>query len=179
MTGRIEVICGPMFSGKSSELLRRLKRASIAKQETQVFKPTIDDRYSDNKICTHEKSVMDAVLIDTADEILQMIDSNTKVVGIDEGQFLGVELPQVCESLADRGMRVIVCGLDQDFSGRPFTPMPEMLAIADEVLKLDAICMVCGDPATKTYRKSRNADLVAVGGADSYEARCRKCHAHR
>jgi thymidine kinase len=179
MTGRIEVICGPMFSGKSSELLRRLKRASIAKQEVQVFKPTIDDRYSDNKISTHEKAVMDAVLVDTASEILASVVPETKVIGIDEGQFLGPELPEVCDALAQRGVRVIVCGLDQDFSGRPFSPMPEMLAIADEVLKLDAICMVCGDPATKTYRKSRNAGLVEVGGADSYEARCRKCHAHR
>ena len=172
-----------MFSGKSEELIRRIRRAVIAKQSVLVFKPRIDDRYSKTQVSSHGRAMIDAVLVDTAEGLFhEALEHHAKdpkplcVIGIDEAQFLGPKLPKVCSDLADLGMRIIVSGLDQDFSGKPFEPMPEMLAIADSVTKLDAICVVCGEPATKTYRKSQGEDLVQVGGSDQYEARCRKCH---
>jgi thymidine kinase len=173
--GWIEVIVGSMFSGKSEELIRRLRRARIARQRVQVFKPRIDTRYSTDDIVSHGEMRMESSVVDSARELLERIEPDTEVVGIDEGQFFDQELPAVCSTLADRGVRVIIAGLDQDYLGKPFEPMPQLLAIAEYITKTHAICMVCGNPANHTQRLVASGDRVLVGAAGLYEARCRRC----
>jgi thymidine kinase len=173
--GWIEVICGSMFSGKTEELIRRLKRAQIAKLHVQIFKPRIDDRYEVESIVSHSAQKLESTPIDRAEEILQRLRPETHVVGIDEVQFLGPEVLPVCESLAEQGLRVIVAGLDQDYKGKPFEPMPQLLAIAEYITKELAICVVCGNPANRSQRIVSRSDRVVVGAAGAYEARCRKC----
>jgi thymidine kinase len=174
-SGWIEVICGSMYSGKTEELIRRLRRAQIARQRVEIFKPAIDERYSADQIVSHSLQSIPSRTIKSARDILQHADE-AQVIGIDEAQFLGGDLPAVCETLANAGKRVIVAGLDQDYLGRPFDPMPEMLAIAEYITKTLAICVVCGAPANRTYRKVQDMDeRVVVGGAELYEARCRRC----
>ncbi len=173
-TGWIEVICGCMFSGKTEELIRRLRRAQIAKQEVEIFKPRIDTRYSAEHIVSHSEQSLTSQVVDNAREILQRV-GNAQVVGIDEGQFFDPGLVDVCEKLANAGKRVIVAGLDQDYRGKPFEPMPQLLAIAEYITKTLAICVVCGNPADRTQRKTQQSDRVLVGAKDIYEARCRKC----
>jgi thymidine kinase len=174
-TGWIEVICGCMFSGKTEELIRRLRRAQIAKQKVVVFKPKIDIRYSPEHIVSHSEQFLNAKVIEDANEILSLV-GDAQVVGIDEGQFFKVNIVDVCNQLADQGKRIIVAGLDQDYKGNPFEPMPQLLAIAEYITKTLAICVVCGNPADRTQRKSEQHELVVVGAKDLYEARCRYCH---
>jgi thymidine kinase len=181
LPGFIEVICGSMFSGKTEELLRRLKRAQIARQKTQVFKPAIDNRYSASHVQSHDASRILSRPIQNAREILDHLDDNTRVVGIDEAQFFDQSVVEVAQRLAFRGMRVIVAGLDMDFRGAPFGPMPMLLAVAENVTKLSAVCMVCGAPASRTQRLpgpagETQADRIVVGAKEIYEARCRFCH---
>lgn len=173
--GWIEVVAGCMFSGKTEELIRRLRRAQIARQKVVIFKPRIDNRYSANQIVSHNTQALESIVIDKAEEILQLA-KDAHVVGIDEAQFFDMSVVGVCESLANDGKRVIVAGLDQDYRGIPFEPMPQLLAVAEYITKTLAICVVCGNPADRTQRKIANVDRVVVGAADSYEARCRKCH---
>jgi thymidine kinase len=173
--GWIEVIAGSMFSGKSEELIRRLRRAQIARQRVQIFKPLVDDRYSEDHIVSHSDMRIASQNVSTAAELLTCVDVDTEVVGIDEAQFFDVALPDVCNTLADRGKRVIVAGLDQDYLGRPFEPIPQLLAIAEYITKTQAICMVCGDPASHTQRLVASSDRVLVGASGLYEARCRHC----
>ena len=173
--GWVEVIVGSMFSGKSEELIRRLRRARIARQRVQVFKPRIDTRYSTDDIVSHGEMRMESTVVDDARQLLDRIQSDTEVVGIDEGQFFDQALPAACSALADRGIRVIVAGLDQDYLGKPFDPMPQLLAIAEYITKTHAICMVCGNPANHTQRLVPSGDRVLVGAAGLYEARCRRC----
>jgi len=175
-TGWIEVICGSMFSGKTEELIRRLKRAQIAKKKVQVFKPQIDKRYDAVKVVSHSSQTIDSRPIERAEEILQNLDPTTEVVGIDEVQFFGMELIPVVEALAKKGLRVLCAGLDQDFRGKPFEPMPQLLAIAEYITKELAICVVCGNPANRSQRIVSDTARVVVGAAGDYEARCRKCH---
>lgn len=175
-SGWIEVICGPMYSGKTEELIRRLRRAQIARQRVEIFKPAIDSRYAEDQIVSHTLQSIPSRTIKDAREILSH-GHEAQVIGIDEGQFLGPALPEVCEQLANSGKRVIVAGLDQDFRGRPFDPMPELLAIAEYITKTLAVCVVCGAPANRTYRKaSDKEERVVVGGQELYEARCRRCY---
>jgi thymidine kinase len=174
-TGWIEVVCGCMFSGKTEELIRRLRRAQIAKQKVAVFKPKVDNRYSSVNIVTHSDQSLLAKVIDDAGEIFDSM-GDAQVIGIDEGQFFKQNLVDVCEKLASQGKRVIVAGLDQDYRGKPFDPMPQLLAVAEYITKTLAICVVCGNPADRTQRKSASQDRVVVGAKDIYEARCRKCH---
>ncbi|MBX5483440.1 MAG: thymidine kinase [Myxococcaceae bacterium] len=174
--GWIEVVCGPMFSGKTEELIRRIKRAVYGKQKVQVFKPKLDNRYDDTQVVSHSQLRLVSTPIDRAEEIFYHLDPETKVVGIDEVQFLGPDVVQVCEALASRGLRVICAGLDQDYRGRPFEPMPQLLAVAEYVTKVHAICVVCGNPANRSQRITPSPERVLVGAADAYEARCRKCH---
>jgi len=173
--GWIEVITGSMFSGKSEELIRRLRRAQIAKQNVQIFKPLLDNRYSEDHIVSHSEMRIASENVRNSDELLAHVKDDTDVVGIDEGQFFDPNLPAACNTLADRGKRVIVAGLDQDYLGRPFEPMPQLLAIAEYITKTLAICVVCGAPANRTYRKVKRGGRVVVGGSDLYEARCRRC----
>jgi thymidine kinase len=173
--GWIEVVAGSMFSGKSEELIRRLRRAQIAKRKVQIFKPRIDNRYSDSHITSHSAMQINAENVSTARELLERVNADTEVVGIDEGQFFDAELPAVCSTLADQGKRVIVAGLDQDYLGKPFEPMPQLLAIAEYITKTLAICMVCGAPANHTQRLVASHERVVVGGQGTYEARCRHC----
>jgi thymidine kinase len=173
--GWIEVVTGSMFSGKSEELIRRLRRAQIARQKVQIFKPRVDDRYGDDHIVSHSEMRIPSETVQNADELLSQVDSDTEVVGIDEGQFFDARLPFVCNALADRGKRVIVAGLDQDYLGRPFEPMPQLLAIAEYITKTLAICVVCGNPANHTQRLVASHDRVLVGASGVYEARCRRC----
>lgn len=173
--GWIEVIAGSMFSGKSEELIRRLRRARIARQKVQVFKPVIDSRFSDNHIVSHSEMRHESSNIRTAAEILANVDPDTEVVGIDEGQFFDEELVNVANELARRGVRVIIAGLDQDYTGKPFEPMPQLLAIAEYITKTHAICMRCGQPANYSQRTFESEERVAVGASDKYEARCRAC----
>lgn len=174
-TGCIEVICGSMFSGKSEELIRRLRRAKIAKQNVIAFKPRIDDRYDGADIVSHDDRRIESIMVDDASEILPLVSPDVQVVGIDEGQFLGDQLPGVCETLANRGVRVIVAGLDQDYLGRPFEPMPALLAVAEYITKTLAVCMRCGRPANRTQRITPSTERVVVGASEVYEARCRHC----
>jgi thymidine kinase len=180
--GSIEVICGSMFSGKTDELIRRLVRARIAKQKVQVFKPAIDVRYAVEKVTSHAGTNFDAFPVNNASEILNKIDQDTTVVGIDEAQFMDTEVVAVANELAERGIRVLVAGLDTDFRGEPFGPMPTLMSRAERVDKLHAICMVCGDEASRTQRlvngkPARYDDpVVIVGTSEMYEARCRLHH---
>jgi thymidine kinase len=173
-TGWIEVVCGCMFSGKTEELIRRARRAEIAKQKVAIFKPRIDNRYSAQHIVSHSEQSLTSTVVDDASEILALSE-NAQVIGVDEGQFFKANLVEVCETLANQGKRVIVAGLDQDYRGKPFEPMPQMLAVAEYITKTLAICVVCGNPADRTQRKTQNADRVLVGAKDIYEARCRHC----
>lgn len=174
-TGWIEVVAGCMFSGKTEELIRRLRRAKIARQSVKIFKPKIDVRYSSSEIVSHSEQSLPSILVETPAEILELA-SGAQVIGIDEAQFFTNDLVDVCNKLANEGKRVIVAGLDQDFRGIPFEPMPQLLAIAEYITKTLAICVNCGNPADKTQRKIVSSERVLVGAADSYEARCRKCH---
>src|SRR5580658_5590450 len=173
--GWIEVIVGPMFSGKSEELIRRLRRAEIARQRVQIFKPVIDQRYSENEIVSHSGLGIRSDNVKDASEVLLKIEPRTEVVGIDEAQFLGEALVEVCTKLADMGKRVLVSGLHTDFLGRPFEPMPRLLAVAEEITKLLAICVRCGNPAVHTQRIVASEELIVVGAGGMYEARCRRC----
>ncbi len=174
-TGWIEVICGCMFSGKTEELIRRLRRAQIAKQKIAVFKPIIDNRYSMSHIVSHNEQFLNSRLVKDANEIMSFVD-DAQVIGIDEAQFFDNTLIDICESLANNGKRVIVAGLDQDYRGKPFGPIPYLLSVAEYITKTLAICVVCGNPADRTQRKTKSQDLIVVGAKDIYEARCRKCH---
>ncbi|HEX6271317.1 MAG TPA: thymidine kinase [Anaerolineales bacterium] len=180
--GSIEVICGSMFSGKTDELIRRLVRATIAKQKVQVFKPAIDVRYAAEKVTSHAGSNYDAIPVQKAGEIREKVEPDTTVVGIDEAQFFDPEVIQVADELATRGIRVLVAGLDTDFRGEPFGPIPVLMSMAEHVDKLHAICMVCGDEASRTQRlvngrPARFDDpVVIVGASEMYEARCREHH---
>lgn len=173
--GWVEVICGPMFSGKSEELIRRLRRAIIARKRVQVFKPIIDNRYSEDEIVSHADQRLKAEVVKSAADILTRLDWRTQVIGIDEPNFLGPELVEVVNQLADSGKQVIVAGLDTDYLGRPFAPIPELLALAESITKTLAICVRCGNPAKHTQRLVEAADLIVVGAAGMYEARCRRC----
>ena len=180
--GSIEVICGSMFSGKTDELIRRLVRATIAKQKVQVFKPAIDVRYAVEKVTSHAGADYDAIPVENAAEITSKMDADTTVVGIDEAQFMDADVVRVAQELAELGKRVLVAGLDMDFRGEPFGPMPELMSKAERVDKLHAICMVCGEEASRTQRlvngkPARYDDpVVIVGAAELYEARCRLHH---
>jgi thymidine kinase len=180
--GSVEVICGSMFSGKTDELIRRLVRATIAKQKVQVFKPAIDVRYAVEKVTSHAGANFDAIPVEKAADIRTKLDADTTVVGIDEAQFMDAEIVTIARELADKGIRVLVAGLDQDFRGEPFGPMPALMSHAERVDKLHAICMVCGDEASRTQRlvngkPARYDDpVVIVGASELYEARCRRHH---
>jgi thymidine kinase len=173
--GWIEVIAGSMFSGKSEELIRRLRRAKIARQKVQVFKPKIDVRYSHDHIVSHSEMRHESSTVETAAELLSKVEKETEVVGIDEGQFFDNELVDVANRLAERGVRVIIAGLDQDYTGKPFEPMPQLLAVAEYITKTHAICVRCGQPANYSQRTIEVEGQVVVGASEAYEARCRRC----
>ena len=173
-TGWIEVVCGSMFSGKTEELIRRLKRAKIAQQKVEIFKPAIDVRYHEVDIVSHNQTAIRSTPVHTSEEILLMT-SDCEVVGIDEAQFFDEGIVEVVNKLAESGKRVIIAGLDMDSKGVPFGPMPALMSIAEYVTKVHAICVVCGDIANYSYRKVPNEHQVMLGESDSYEARCRKC----
>lgn len=180
--GWVEVICGSMFSGKTEELIRRVRRAQIAKQKVQVFKPSLDDRYVLEKVTSHNGMDLDATIVTGAREILDLVEPGTAVVAIDETQFFDRTIAKVCNTLAENGKRVIVSGLDMDFRGEPFGPMPLLMAEAEKVDKLSAICVVCGAPAGRSQRlidgqpASYDDPVIMVGTSEVYEARCRHCH---
>ncbi len=180
--GWIEIICGSMFSGKTEELIRRIRRARIAKQKVQVFKPALDNRYHAEQVASHNGLQWQAVAVSNAREIPQHLDPDTTVVAVDEAQFFDWELSSICNQLAQRGLRIILAGLDMDFRGEPFGPMPLLMAEAEEVTKLQAICVECGAPASRTQRlidghpAAYDDPIILVGGSESYEARCRHCH---
>ncbi len=171
--GWIEVICGPMYSGKTEELIRRLRRAQIAKQKVAIFKPKIDTRYSDDHIVSHSEQQLPSISVETVEGIRQHV-GQADVIGIDEAQFFGMDLVPFCQELADAGKRVIVAGLDLDYRGEPFEPIPQLLAVAEYITKTLAICMVCGNPASRTQRLTDDKARVVVGGQNIYEARCRR-----
>lgn len=172
--GWIEVVCGSMFSGKTEELIRRLKRAKIAKQKVEIFKPAVDVRYDEENVVSHDKNVINSTPVTTSGNIL-LLANDVDVVGIDEAQFFDDELPDVCTELANKGIRVIVAGLDMDFQGKPFGPMPQLLAMAEYVTKVHAICMRCGKLAHVSHRIISGDKLVVLGETDSYEPLCRSC----
>ncbi len=172
--GWIEVVCGSMFSGKTEELIRRLKRAKIAKMKVEIFKPAIDIRYDEVKVVSHDKNEITSTPVETSNNIL-LLANDVEVVGIDEAQFFDDELPQVCNELANRGIRVIVAGLDMDFKGKPFGPMPQIMASAEYVTKVHAICMRCGKLAHISHRTVISDKLVMLGETESYEPLCREC----
>jgi len=174
-TGWIEVITGCMFSGKTEELIRRLRRAQIAKQQVKIFKPKIDTRFADDSIVSHSEQSLPSIQIKDINEVTESSD-DAQVIGIDEAQFFSEDIINVCTELADKGKRVIVAGLDQDYRGIPFEPIPHLLAIAEYITKSLAICVECGNPADKTQRKTASSERVIVGASNIYEARCRKCH---
>lgn len=174
-TGWLEVITGSMFSGKSEELIRRLRRAQIARQKVQIFKPVIDDRYSTNHIVSHAERRIESQIVRHAREIPDLLDPDVEVIGIDEGQFFDHALIEVANRLAGAGKRVIIAGLDMDYLGKPFEPMPQLMAIAEDVTKTHAICVRCGHAAAYTQRLIASQERVVVGAAGSYEARCRHC----
>ncbi|MBK9294569.1 MAG: thymidine kinase [Oligoflexia bacterium] len=173
--GWIEVVVGSMFSGKTEELIRRIRRAEIAKQRVQVFKPKIDNRYSAEEVASHSDQRTHSKVIEKASDIFKHLHDNTRVVGVDEGQFFDSSLIDVCQKLANRGVRVIIAGLDTDWRGLPFEPMPQLMAVAESVLKCNAICAVCGGVASRTQRLTASTAQVVVGAANVYEARCRGC----
>lgn len=178
--GWVEVICGSMFSGKTEELIRRLKRAQIAKQKVQIFKPKIDNRYSNDHVQSHSSLRLDAINIDHPEDILTLLEDNTRIVGIDEAQFLPASVVDITQRLANRGLRVVVAGLDLDYRGEPFGPMPLLMATAEIVTKMSAICTACGNSASRTQRirmktPAESTEQVVVGASDIYEARCRRC----
>lgn len=172
--GWIEVICGSMFSGKTEELIRRINRAKIANQKVCIFKPQIDVRYDEEKVVSHNANSIDSIPVDHSNKILTLV-GNAEVVGIDEAQFFDLDLPMVCNKLAEKKVRVILAGLDMDFKGKPFGPMPTLLAMAEYVTKVHAICMQCGGVAGYTFKKVHNEQTVELGEKDLYEARCRTC----
>lgn len=176
--GWIEVICGSMFSGKTEELIRRIKRAQIAKLKTQIFKPMIDDRYSINHVTSHSSLKISAQTVQNPEEMLTLLEDNTRIVAVDEAQFFTPTVVDICHRLANRGLRVIVAGLDMDYRGVPFGPMPMLMATAEYVTKIQAICTVCGNPATRTQRRKLEQEpgQILVGAEDFYEARCRRCY---
>ena len=174
-TGWIEVIAGCMFSGKTEELIRRLRRAEIAKQKVLVFKPRLDTRFSAKAIVSHSDQSLPSLLVDDPEDMLKLA-ADYQVIGVDEAQFFATGIVDVCNTLANQGKRVIVAGLDQDYRGVPFEPMPQLLSIAEYITKTLAICVVCGNPADKTQRKTHSSERVIVGASEIYEARCRKCH---
>ena len=174
-SGWIEVVCGCMFSGKTEELIRRLRRAKIANQKVEIFKPKIDTRYDETEVVSHNSNSIHSTPISDARKILELC-NDCEVVGIDEAQFFGPELTDVCQKLALRGIRVIVAGLDMDFKGVPFGPMPHLLAVAEYITKVHAICQHCGNLATHSYRLTADGDQVLLGEKDSYEPRCRTCY---
>lgn len=173
-SGWIEVICGCMFSGKTEELIRRLKRAKIANQKVEIFKPSTDIRYHESNVVSHDENYISSTPVSNSDQILLLADDK-EVIGIDEAQFFDMELPRVCDALAAKGQRVIIAGLDMDFTGKPFGPMPALLAKAEYATKVHAICMVCGNLASYSYRKSQEKSQVLLGEKDLYEPRCRAC----
>ncbi|MCU0612462.1 MAG: thymidine kinase [Candidatus Eisenbacteria bacterium] len=173
--GWVEVICGSMFSGKSEELIRRLKRAVIARQKVQAFKPATDTRFSSDHIVSHDRNRVPSALVARPADILSLVEPDTQVVGIDEAQFFDLSLVEVCEELANRGARVIVAGLDQDYLGRPFEPIPQLLAVAESITKTMAVCVCCGAPANRSQRLVSSRERVLVGADTAYEPRCRKC----
>lgn len=174
-TGHLEVICGSMFSGKTEELIRRIRRAEIARQRVKVFKPKIDNRYSEFSIVSHSEQSFPSEVIENAEEMLEK-SFDAEVIGIDEAQFFDNNLVQVCQALADSGKRVIVAGLDQDYKAMPFEPIPQLLAVAEYITKTLAICVVCGAPANRTQRITKSGERVLVGATNHYEARCRLHH---
>jgi len=174
-TGWIEVICGSMFSGKTEELIRRVRRAQIARQKVELFKPEIDNRYSQDEIVSHDDQKLPSRVIKDANEMIPL-SLEVQVVAIDEAQFYKRSLVKVCKTLANMGKRVIVAGLDTDFRGEPFSPIPELLAIAEYITKTHAICVICGNPANFTQRTTQSKDQVLIGTSDIYEARCRNCY---
>lgn len=174
-SGWIEVICGSMFSGKTEELIRRLKRAKIAKQNVEIFKPAIDTRYDEEKVVSHDQNYIVSTPVPSSSNIL-LLANDVDVIGVDEAQFFDPELVNVCNQLADRGIRVIVAGLDMDFLGKPFGPMPALLATAEYVTKVHAVCMKCGNLAHISHRTINNDKLVVLGEKDSYEPLCRDCY---
>lgn len=173
--GSIEVICGSMFSGKTEELIRRLRRAQIARLKVEIFKPRTDNRFHDTDVVSHDANSIPSTPVDTSSAIL-LLGSDVQVVGIDEAQFFDEELPNVCNILANRGVRVIVAGLDMDFKGKPFGPMPALMAIAESVTKVHAVCVKCGNPALYSYRTVAKAGTILLGEKESYEPRCRVCY---
>lgn len=173
-SGSIEVVCGSMFSGKTEELIRRLKRAQIAKLNVEIFKPKMDIRYDEHAVVSHDANSIQSTPVDGSAAIL-LLGANTEVVGIDEAQFFDENLPEVCNTLASKGIRVIVAGLDMDFSGKPFGPIPALMAIAEHVTKVNAVCVVCGSPAMYSYRTVASKDKFLLGEKESYEPRCRRC----
>jgi len=173
--GWVEVICGSMFSGKTEELIRRLTRAKIAKQKVEIFKPAIDTRYDDVEVVSHNANSIQSTPVESAEQILLMV-NDVSVVGIDEAQFFDNQLVSVCNQLADRGIRVIIAGLDMDYRGKPFGPMPALLAVAEYITKVHAICPHCGNLATHSYRLSADSSDILLGEKDLYEPRCRTCY---
>ncbi|HVV56391.1 MAG TPA: thymidine kinase [Mucilaginibacter sp.] len=176
--GSIEVICGSMFSGKTEELIRRLKRAQIARLKVEIFKPKTDTRFDENAVVSHDANSIQSTPVDTSSAIL-LLGSDVQVVGIDEAQFFDDELSNVCNILANRGVRVIVAGLDMDYRGKPFGPMPELMAIAESVTKVSAVCVRCGNPAMYSYRLVPGESTILLGEKESYEPRCRVCYNSR
>ena len=174
-SGSIEVICGSMFSGKTEELIRRLRRAQIARLNVEIFKPKTDNRYDALAIVSHDQNSIHSTPVENSASIL-LLGTNTQVVGIDEAQFFDDELPNVCISLANKGVRVIVAGLDMDYQGKPFGPIPALMAVAEEVIKVHAVCVICGGPANFSYRTIENNSKILLGEKESYEPRCRYCY---
>lgn len=172
--GSIEVICGSMFSGKTEELIRRLKRAEIAKLNVEIFKPATDIRYDETAVVSHNYNSIQATPVDNSSAIL-LLRADTQVVGIDEAQFFDDDLPEVCNKLANKGVRVIIAGLDMDFTGKPFGPVPQLMAIAELVTKVNAVCVRCGSPAMYSFRRVANDAKILLGEKESYEPRCRRC----
>ncbi len=175
-SGRIEVIVGSMFSGKTEELIRRMRRATIAKQSIQIFKPLEDTRYDINYVTSHSFQKLPSITVKSADEICKFLHEDTRVIGIDEGQFFDDSLIDTVKKIANRGLRVIIAGLDMDWQGKPFDPMPHLMAIAEEVIKQHAVCVICGESALYTQRLSKSRQTLLVGDAKTYEARCRTCY---
>ncbi|MCJ8208547.1 thymidine kinase [Mucilaginibacter sp. RS28] len=173
--GSIEVICGSMFSGKTEELIRRMKRAQIARLRVEIFKPKTDVRYDETNVVSHNQNAIPSVPVEHSSSLLLLITDNVDVVGIDEAQFFDDELPNVCNALANRGIRVIVAGLDMDFKGQPFGPMPAIMAMAESVTKVYAVCVQCGNPALYSYRLVPDSGKILLGEKESYEPRCRVC----